>query len=802
MVDTNKDDTTGDNLFAGQGLDAIDLAAQNAKLNRLNSSIEDIEVDDAAVGGHLFTGDFNALDKAALAAQAEEMAKLVESMVESLEINELDSNQDNEQWSAAAKISTDDDVENDKNNKGIKLEEIAQKINKKPTKSIQEIEEEEEEEEKKKREAKQAAENASLDGNKAEQSGAGEETNEAEADAAINDDMSIDDSESSESDASSLSTLKSSQHEASDSDESMDDANETTQAHHMSSKSLSLAEIQVDMEDQDESASGSHSELLQNGILRIDPNSDQKAFICDWDRWRQWKQQQCRSSKDNNSRSLNSSSQRWADSSLQDSGLKMPLRRRGEEDMSDSSQDVSFFDWKEWRRKKEGQRSSTSRTNSLSMSASEDAFDADSVLAKLDEWEIMEESRKSEAQNDSDDSDASSSRSENDSSEGSVASKAHDASASSLSHHDLSAPTGGVAKLNRANSEVFNSKRMKLPDRAHSDHSIQVEDENEKQSDNSGQWKNWQREKRTSKMRGSWSDMSGFLEGSGHSSAGHSDDNESQQSFATEGSTSSWGDSSKEGFALQDTEATKPAREPETAPSARPQLKNRSHSLQIRPPSRRSLHMSPMRSPMTRSPAVVDKWKSWQREKRRTGMLKKSLSASGSWGLPGQDDSATEDSKNSGRRKKLTKSQSEKWEKKQSGNRRQHMKRASSLNMSKPSNDNDDVFDWKAFRNDNRRSDFQRSKSDRWASNSAAGKSTDSDKPPTVPVANGLRRAHSENWDARGGKDLTLVPTQGPPASGKPPAKGDAFDWKAFRKDRRRSMRKSKSERIEIGVTS
>ena len=180
-------------------------------------------------------------------------------------------------------------------------------------------------------------------------------------------------------------------------------------------------------------------------------------------------------------------------------------------------------------------------------------------------------------------------------------------------------------------------------------------------------------------------------------------------------------------------------------------------------------------------------------------MLKKSLSASGGWGVAEEDDTTATESQDSHAEKKLTKSQSEKWGRKKGSNRRQHMKRANSLDISATNDDNNNVFDWKAFRKDKRRGDFQRSKSDRWASNPSSVKSSDHDKPPTVRPSNSFRRAQSELWSSREGRDSKPASLL---AAHAPCDASDAFDWKAFRKDRRRTMKKSKSESIMIGVAS
>ncbi|CAB9506964.1 expressed unknown protein [Seminavis robusta] len=366
----------------------------------------------------------------------------------------------------------------------------------------------------------------------------------AEEDEDIQDDMSIDDSitsddpsmdssassESSDSSSSESSSSEdsssssSSSHSSEPAEEPTKDNNRKSQRGsnpHNSAHSLCLSEI-IDKDDDGRKGTDNNDSdevLLRNGILRVDETSNDQAFICDWDRWRNWKKRKLsnnNSQNNSNNNSMEESSQRWGhDETLkrQDSHLRMPKRRTSgsSHDGSIVSQEVmesivqdnnakkandndknskvnttnnnreGFFDWTAWRQRKDGrQLSSTSRTASSSSDEDGDAdvgganFDEGSVLAKLDEWEEMEESMRS-LTSIGDDYDE----------EGEFAFENEDLQ--TASDHSRSS-------TNKRSSQRKSSTSSLSPRRSHSKSPVNNKDK----SNNTASWKKWQRDKRRS----------------------------------------------------------------------------------------------------------------------------------------------------------------------------------------------------------------------------------------------------------------------------------------------------------------
>jgi hypothetical protein len=794
---------------------------KTAQVDQVNSSNNQAAGQNGGIAQQLFTGD---LDSAALAAEEAELERLVASMEETLEDNEVDRQIEQDEFSMAARITTEtfatDDILN--------VESIALKVfNEATDKMLADQEDDfrnpilptDDPSRKQNMDHEQDAKKSFPDDSSAEDNG-GDSTSEDGGDDGGYDDLSIDDSVASQK---STSSSKSSSSEASSDDESKaennseeeddDDDGKSLQSTsrgesrlHGSTSSLSIFEIH---DAQEENTEDEHDVWIQQGILRVDESSEKQAFICDWDRFRKWKKRKLdtRTRQHTARNGLESSSQRWADRSAQeDSGLKMPRRRASDsthgtrsttnndnndnnnaavdaDDNTDES--ASVFDWKAWRRRKDGHVSSTSRTNSFSVSAGDmdDEFDANSVLAKLDEWEVMMEESNKTVTIDTDDNSATSPPAD-------------------------ATETGG--SLNRADSEAFASRRTSLPVRSKSEHSIQV---NEEKVGNRGdiQWKDWRREQRKMRLGGSWSNLSAQLS-PGSDAGGANDD------FT--------GDAASEnGRDVPDLPCQSPVNrtQSEKVPAA-----NRSPNEQMARSNsfvlKRTFQKSPLRSPgpksaMQQSPIGAD-WKKWQREKRRSGIWKRTFSDRDSWGLPFNDDKAeppennshADDASNStcigpSKREKLTTSLSERWDANCSvsdsmgAKRRGQLQRAHSVPSSKEDAKNG-VFDWKSWRKDKERPELERSRSDRWSSSitEAADKI---DKPPAPPSAkSGMRRSQSEKWD---NVSSNTMPEAAPQSRNQPPDDSPAtgtFDWKGWKKDKRKSLRKTKSAMLTIGSAS
>ena len=802
---------------------------------------------DKSGGTVLFT-----VDTEALALQTAKMNKLVESIASNLESTTQDLHEEEQSWSKTARLSIvaqgmnnksrSLDVEGDlntKNNNGSTsdMEKIVQKINEREEKAldtsgigtIQDTD------------SKVEGHNNSTRNNNHETEG---ELSAADL-------------------ASSISSFSSSEVLPPSAAASLaDDASSMG-----SEKSISLLQVHLvsDCVGEEGGVNDHQNEVLlmqQEGILRVDDSSDKQTFICDWELYREWRQRQSQQmvggSASNADNHHNSSLQRWADSSLQDSKLKLPTRRNSDSNSvgscsqnsvqsvagedGNANDSFTYFDWKAWKRRKEGQRSSTSRTGSFSMSVSDgdDDFDVTSVLAKLDEWDTMEEGCQSGSDDDDDDVNSSSSSEDDgdevesttteDSESNSDSSESSDGSYSVDGVHEVYEESSARSSLNRANSEKFgNGRRASMPSlRSHSDKGLRYNDTSKEELN--GGWRQWQSTQRKRRMSESWSSISINLAAIEPGKAGKrcgSDSSLQSQNEADANldTTTETSNIVEEGTLFEqdsnkaDSDSNDNNNGNDSSPAAplvaspdrldtkdlRPGIKIRSDSLRMRSPAHQSPHARKPRRVMQRSTSLhlhvksphqqspmkqnMGAWRSWQREKRRSGMLK-TASGRDMWNLPFSGDS---DSETTASKKHLLKSKSERWSQKDDSssptNPRQKLQRAQSEKLRTSSSAEEASFDWNSYRKEKRKKrTLKRSKSDlctfgKAIDLAAEGVHCDTKEEEVIAPSGTreMRRAFSEKWDK--------TETMKADSNAKQRPSVEAFDWKSWRKDRRSDIK-------------
>jgi len=507
---------------------------------------------------------------------------------------------------------------------------------------------------------------------------------------------------------------------------------------------------------------------------------------------------------------------------------------------SQDASDDEFFDWQAWKRRREGQKSSSSRTNSFSMSMSisddDDDFDVTSVLAKLDEWDDnMEEdsaSRQSgsEASNssesssdDDDDDDKSTTSGKGSQNDASVSSSGintpWDVGGSEMSGASTSETKRSItrASLTRGNSEVLNTgKREAMADlRCHSDKGLRYQASPPTKDKRTGDtWKQWQSTQRKRRMSKSWSNIAVNLSSTDLGSTVECEGSHTLKQPDADATTETVNDDSIGD--VQDTVESKNQSEtvsissiannsavPSAIPSPNPSppgLLARCNSLRMQsPPSagspgRRSPRTArpgrmirsfslKMQSPNAKSPIQksplkqnMEVWRSWQRDKRRSG-IRKSASGRDMWKLPFAGDSNTGKASDTeiGSETALLQSSSERWSQKDDSslptNPRQKMQRTQSERLHTPTRDQEIAsFDWDAFRKEHKRISQERSKSESWKPAAVEHKSE----------RKAMLRSKSENWKASC-DSFSAEPE---------------FDWKHWAKDRRKELKRGVSAKI------
>ena len=770
-------------------------------------------------GNVLFT-----VDTEALAAQAAEMNKLVESIESNLESTTQDLHEEEQSWSKTARLSIvaqavsdasasldeEDDISTKNNyDSGFEMEKIAQQINNREEKGLDAIG----------IGTMQDANSKVVEHNDATRNNDREKEGELGVTNLVSSISSVSSSEVlPPSAAASL----------------VDDASSMG-----SENSISLLQVQLDSDFivADGGVDDYQNEVLlmqQEGILRVDDLSDNQSFICDWELYREWRQRQLQQNVGGSA--SNSSLQRWADNSLQDSKLKLPTRQNSNTSSTGSRNEslvhsvaeeddgsFTYFDWKAWKRQKEGQKSSTSRTGSFSMSVSDgdDDFDVTSVLAKLDEWDTMEEVCSNQSGSD-DDSNSSSSSEDDEEVESTTTEDSNDNSYLSESSDDgsLSAEASEEpnvrSSLNRNNSEKFESGR-RIPRRSHSDKGLRSNDTTKE--DSNGSWRQWQSTQRKRRMSESWSSISinlAALEPDTAGQGGESDSSlRSQNEECAKEDTPTDTCSVREETRIEldlnkdkddntDNKNTPLVSSPDelTSKNLRPGLKPRSDSLRMRTPAHQSPHGRKPRRVMQRSTSLhlrvksphqqspmkqnMGAWRSWQREKRRSGMLK-TASGRDMWNLPFSGDSKSDTTPP---QKNLLKSQSERWSQKDDSssptNPRQKLQRAQSEKLHTVSSVEEASFDWNSYRKKKRRKGtLKRSKSDLCTVGKVidlaveGGNSGSKEGELSNRSSNReMKRAFSEKWDK--------TDTMGADSKAKQSLPAETFDWKSWRKDRRK----------------